>query len=201
MGKKFIDFLKEQCIFYQVWLGGWRNLGETCPKKYSFKGGGRKRYVCKVGRGITNKTISWSFVMMASATINTFRQNTAKTSLRFKTINLFPGNRPPPPPDSRILLSTQQQLLYPTNSYFMVVKYSQQVKQRDINSFPIFLEGGGGCLLEFWLNNRYIFPFRMQKISPKDLSILIIFWEKIDALPESVLLIQWFDRTSLNHRE
>ena len=110
-----------------------------------------KNRASKVGGG-KGMCVKWeevsptSFVMMASATIKTLHQNTAKTSLRFKTIKLFPENRPPR--DRRILLSTQQQLLHPTNSYCMVVEYSQKVKRGNINR-PFYRYGGHIELIRF----------------------------------------------------
>ena len=62
-----------------------------------------KNIASKVGGG-KGMCVKWeegsptSFVMMASAIINILHQNTAKTSLRFKTIKLFPENRPPRSP-------------------------------------------------------------------------------------------------------
>ena len=62
-----------------------------------------KNIASKVGGG-KGMCVKWeegsptSFVMMASTIIKTLHQNTAKTSLRFKTIKLFPGNRPPRSP-------------------------------------------------------------------------------------------------------
>ena len=109
-----------------------------------------KNIASKVGGGKV-MCVKWeegsptSFVMMSSAIIKTLHQNTAETSLRFKTIKLFPENRPP---DRRILLSTQQQLLYPTNSYCMVVKYSQKVKRGNINR-PFYRYGGHIELIRF----------------------------------------------------
>ena len=109
-------------------------------KTYSFKDGGKKRYVCKVGRGINNN----KFCDDGISKNKKFRQNTSKTFLRVKTMKLFPGH----PPRSPYFI------IYPaatTNSYCMAVKYSQKVKRGNINSFCFclfFFWGGGkgGCV-------------------------------------------------------
>ena len=86
---------------------------------------------------------------MASATIKTFRQNTAKTFLRFKTMKRFPGDRPPRSPYF-IIYPAATPLPHQLLLYGCKIQPKEQVKE---NQLFFWGEGGwgggGGCLLGF----------------------------------------------------
>ena len=110
-----------------------------------------KNIASKVGGG-KGMCVKWeegsptSFVMMASAIIKTLHQNTAKTSLRFKTIKLFPGNRPPRSPYF-IINPAATPLPHQLLLYGCKIQPKGQAREyQHIFSFFFFLEGvrGGG---------------------------------------------------------
>ena len=97
--------------------------------------------MCKVRGGITNKFCD-DGISNNKNTPPEYRKNVSEVQ-NYKT---FPGKSSP-----RIAvfyLSTQQQLLYPTNSYCMVVEYSQKVKRGNINR-PFYRYGGHIELIRF----------------------------------------------------